>query len=168
MDLATLERIPNIVITEHRRPQRRWTKNGPIWVPELIGLDWNHNLRTNAGADWQKQQMSGANTDARATYIAVTANTGQAIDATQTVLTGEETANGLVRASGTFTPGAAGSTSYTLAKTFTYTGGVAITITRSAMFTASTGGVMVFFAAFGSTATLVNQDQLTVTWTINI
>lgn len=126
-----------------------------------------HNLRTNAGADWQKNQMSGT-VAAVANYIAVTANTAQTIDAAQTALTGEETLNGLVRGTGTFTPGAAGSTSYTLARTFTYTGGSPITLTRAAMFNASTGGTMVFFAAFGSSATLVNGDQITVTWTINI
>lgn len=125
-----------------------------------------HNLRTNAGADFQKNQMSGTAV-AVANYIAVTAN-ATAAAAVDTTLTAEETLNGLVRATGTFAGGAAGSTSYTLSKTFTYSGGSPITLAKAGMFNAASAGTMVFEAVFGSTATLVSGDQITVTWTVNI
>ncbi len=125
-----------------------------------------HNLRTNAGADFQKNQMSGTAV-AVANYIAVTAN-ATAAAAADTTLTAEETTNGLARATGTFAGGAAGSTSYTLSKTFTYSGGSAITLAKAGMFNAASAGTMVFEAVFGSTATLVSGDQITVTWTVNI
>lgn len=125
-----------------------------------------HNLRTNAGADFQKNQMSGTAV-AVANYIAVTAN-ATAAAATDTTLTAEETTNGLARGTGTFNAGAAGSTSYTLTRTFTYSGGSPITLAKSGMFNAASAGTMVFEAVFGSTATLVNGDQITVTWTVNI
>lgn len=169
-ELRELERIPNLVLTEHRRPVPVWTVQGKrIMEPRLVGYSWNHNLRTNAGANWQAAQMSGAAADARAAWIALTADEAQAIDVAQTTLTAEQTLNGLARAAGTFTHAGGGATSYTVKKDpFTYTGGSPITITRSALFSAASGATMVFFAAFGSNATLVNQDQLTITWTVNI
>ena len=125
-----------------------------------------HNLRTNAGADFQKNQMSGT-AAAVANFIGVTAN-ATAASAADTTLTAEETLNGLARATGTFNGGAAGTTSYTLSKTFTYSGGSPITLAKAGMFNAATVGTMVFEAVFGSTATLVSGDQITVTWTVNI
>lgn len=124
-----------------------------------------HNLRTSAGAAFQANQMSGTAV-AVANYIAVSANT-TAPAAGDTVVAGEETANGLARAVGTFTYNAGGP-NYTLSKTFTYTGGTAITLAKAGMLNAASGGVLVFEALFGSTATLVNGDQITVTWTVNI
>lgn len=164
-----LERVPNLVLTEHRRPKPLWTPKGRILVPKLIATSWNHNLRTNAGADWQAGQMSGAAADARAAWIGITDDTGQTLNAAQTTLTSEETTNGLARAAATFTHAGGGATSYTVKKDpFTFTAAGPITITRSALFTAASAGVMVFIAAFGSSATLILNDQLTVTWTINI
>lgn len=169
-ELRELERIPNLVLTEHRRPEPLWTPEGKrLLVPKLIGHSVNHNLRTNAGADWQAAQMSGAAADARAAWIGVTDDTGQTINAAQTTLTSEETTNGLARAAGTFTHTGSGATLYTVKKDpFTFTAAGPITITRSGLFTASAAGVMVFFAAFGSSAQLILNDQLTVVWTINI
>lgn len=168
--LREMERVPNLVLTEHRRPMPLWTPEGRrILRPKLIGASWNHNLRTNGGADWQANQMSGASVDARASWIGITDDNTQTLNASQTTLTSEETANGLARASGTFNHAGGGATSYTVKKDpFTFTAAGPITIYRSALFTASSGGTMVFIAAFGSSATLINQDQLTVTWTVNI
>jgi hypothetical protein len=123
------------------------------------------NLRTTAGASFQANQMSGT-VAAVANYIAVTAN-ATAAAAGDTTLTAEETTNGLARAAGTFAYNAGGP-NYTLSKTFTYSGGSPITLAKAAMFNASSAGTMVFEAVFGSTATLVNGDQITVTWTVNI
>jgi hypothetical protein len=169
-ELRELERIPNLVLTEHRRPEPLWTPGGKrLLVPKLVGYSVNHNLRTNAGADWQAAQMSGAATDARANWIGITDDNAQTLNTAQTTLTSEETTNGLARASGTFSHAGGGATSYTVKKDpFTFTAAGPITIYRSALFTASSGGTMVFIAAFGSSATLILNDQLTVTWTINI
>lgn len=169
-ELRALERIPNLVITEHRRPEPVWSPGGKrLLVPKLIGTSATHNLRTNAGANWQANQMSGATGDARAAWIGITANTAQTLDAAQTTLTGEETTDGLGRAAGTFTHAGAGALSYTVKKDpYTYTAAGPITIARSALFTAVSAGTMVFIAQFGSSATLILNDQLTVTWTVNI
>lgn len=127
------------------------------------------NIRTNAGADWQAQQMSGAATDRRAAWIGVTADTTQTINAAQTSLTGEINADGLQRSAsaGTFTHAGGGATTYTVERTFTYTG-AGVTLTRAALFASSSGAPMVFIAAFGASATLVSGDQIKVTWTVNI
>ena len=110
--------------------------------------------------------MSGT-AAAVANYIAVSNSNTLAPAAGDTTLAGEQTTNGLARAVGTFTANTAAN-QYQLTKTFTYTGGVAITLYGAAMFNAGAGGTMVFEALFGSTATLVNGDQITVTWTVNI
>jgi hypothetical protein len=162
----------NTVTVEHLRPKPKWVRNNRtrLWVPERVGLSVAKNLRTNAGAVWQQQQMSspsGVNADRRANFIGLTQNTAQTIDVAQTALTGEETGSGLGRASATYAQ--VTNTQYTLqVNPFTYTGAGTVTITRSAVFTAASAGVMVFFAAFGASATMVNNDQLVVTWTINI
>lgn len=124
-----------------------------------------HNLRTTAGATFQKNQMSGS-AGAVANYIGIS-NDGTAPAAGDTVMAGEQTTNGLARAVGTF-DGNAGPTSYTLTKQFTYTGGSPITLTKAGMFNAASAGSLVFEALFGSSATLVNGDQITVVWTVNI
>jgi hypothetical protein len=124
------------------------------------------NLRTNAGTDWQKQQMSGT-VSGSATFIGVTANATTPVVG-DTTLAAEETTNGLIRATGTVVMGAAGSTSYTVQKLMTYTGGAPITLAKTGLFSAVTGGTMVFVALYGTTASLVNGDQITTTWTISI
>lgn len=125
-----------------------------------------HNLRTNAGADFQKNQMSGTAV-AVANFIAVTQNATAPV-ASDTTLTGEETTNGLGRAAGTFNGGAAGSTSYTLSKTFTYTGSGSVNLNKAAVFNGASGSTMVFETLFGTPANLATGDQITVTWTVNI
>lgn len=146
------------------------TRVNPVLVQvrrsgKVVAESLSHNLRTNAGADFEANQLSGT-VAAVANYIAVSTDT-VAPAATDTSLTSEQTTNGLARAAGTFAH-TAGTTSYTLTKTFTYTGGTSITLSKAAMFNASTGGTMAFEALFGATATLVNGDQITVTWTVNM
>lgn len=125
-----------------------------------------HNLRTSAGADFQKNQMSGSAV-AVANYIGVS-NDNTPAAAGDTTMAGEQTGSGLARAAGTFDGGAAGSTSYTLTKTFTYSGGASITLYKAGMFNAASAGTMVFEALFGTAATLATNDQITIQWTINI
>ena len=119
-----------------------------------------HNLRTNAGINWQEGQMAGS-TAAVCTYIALT-NTAITPNATDTSLSGEITANGLSRALGTVTH-TSNATSFTLANTFTATGTQAAQ--AAAILNASSSGTMCFENTF-TQASLATNDTLTVTWTI--
>lgn len=184
--MKLLERVPNQVVVEHFRPVSK------LWIPEdgldvrgpleLIERIQTTNLRTNVGADWQKNQMSGT-AAAVANQIALsgapqgTAST-LAPAATDTTLAQELTNavwNGLGRAAGTFAAGAAGSTSYTVAKSgasaFTLaTGGSGtppVVVYGSGLFNAATAGTLVFEATFTS-ATLIVGDSIAVTWTVSI
>jgi hypothetical protein len=119
-----------------------------------------HNLRTNAGINWQEGQMAGT-TAAVCTYIALT-NTAITPNATDTSLSGEITANGLSRALGTVTH-TSNATSYTLANTFTATGTQAAQ--AAAILNASSSGTMCFENTF-TQASLASGDTLAVTWSI--
>ncbi len=119
-----------------------------------------HNLRVNAGINWQYNQMAGT-TAAVCTYIALS-NTAITPAATDTSLSGEITTNGLGRALGTATH-TSNATSYTLANTFTATGTQAAQ--SAAILNASSSGTMCFENTF-TQATLASGDTLTVTWTI--
>ena len=74
----------------------------------------------------------------------------------------EATANGLTRASGSYTSGSA--TLWQVAKTFTYSGTPAVTLTGSGLFDAITSGHMLHEAAFSANAILNTNDQIAVTW----
>ena len=149
-------------------PLREGNSDLPHWVHVVarhpdgtIFLDvTGHNLRTNAGINWQEGQMAGT-TAAVCTYIALT-NTAITPNATDTSLSGEITANGLSRALGTVTH-TSNATSYTLANTFTATGTQAAQ--AAAILNASSSGTMCFENTF-TQASLASGDTLTVTWTV--
>jgi hypothetical protein len=149
-------------------PLREGRPDLPHWVHVVarhpdgtVFLDvTGHNLRTNAGINWQYNQMAGT-TAAVCTYIALT-NTAITPNATDTSLSGEITANGLSRALGTVTH-TSNATSYTLANTFTATGTQAAQ--AAAILNASSSGTMCFENTF-TQASLVSGDTLSVTWTI--
>lgn len=122
------------------------------------------NLRTNVGIDFVADALSGTQ-PAAAEYIAVSTN-GTAPVAGDTTLVGELAVDGLTRALGTYSHTSFALT-YTVAKTFTVTGGPH-TVTKAALFNAVAGGIMVFAALFGSSATVNASDTLTVTWSISI
>ncbi len=153
---------------ERRSALREGAADLPHWVHVVarhpdgtIFLDvTGHNLRTNAGINWQEGQMAGT-TAAVCTYIALT-NTAITPNATDTSLSGEITANGLSRALGTVTH-TSNATSYTLANTFTATGTQAAQ--AAAILNASSSGTMCFENTF-TQASLASGDTLTVTWTI--
>jgi len=153
---------------ERRSALREGAADLPHWVHVVarhpdgtIFLDvTGHNLRTNAGINWQEGQMAGT-TAAVCTYIALT-NTAITPNATDTSLSGEITANGLSRALGTATH-TSNATSYTLANTFTATGTQAAQ--AAAILNASSSGTMCFENTF-TQASLASGDTLTVTWTI--
>ena len=149
-------------------PRREGRSDLPHWVHVVarhpdgtVFLDvTGHNLRTNAGINWQEGQMAGT-TAAVCNYIALT-NTAITPNATDTSLSGEITANGLSRALGTVTH-TSNATSYTLANTFTATGTQAAQ--AAAILNASSSGTMCFENTF-TQASLASGDTLTVTWTI--
>lgn len=126
-------------------------------------------LRTNAGADFQAAQMSGT-PGAAANYMALSTNATAPV-ATDTVLTGElnTAGGGLIRALATYAH-TAGTTTYTLSRTFTAnaTDGASNTVQKAGIFTAAAGGTMVFETAVPSPPVMVAGDQLTVTLTVNM
>jgi hypothetical protein len=143
-------RVPNMVhlVARHR--------DGTIFYDQ-----WVHNLRTNAGINWQYGQMAGG-TAAVCTYIALS-NSGATPAATDTALASEITSNGLARADGSPSH-TSNATSYTLSYTFTATG------TQSAqnagMLNASSSGTLCFENTF-SQVNMNSGDTLAVTWTVN-
>lgn len=118
--------------------------------------------------------MSGASNGtgayAPANYIALTSNTG-APSAGDTVLTGEyaATGGGLDRALATYAH-TAGNSSYTLTKTFTMNSsdGTSLTPAKIGVFNAASAGTLVFETAIASPPTMVPNDQITITETVNI
>jgi hypothetical protein len=143
-------RVPNLVHVMARHA------NGRVFYDYT-----RHNLRTNAGVNWQYSQMAGSPA-AVCTYIALT-NTAITAAATDTSLSGEITSNGLARTSGTTTH-TANATSYTVSNTFTATATQAAQ--AAGLLNASTAGTMCFENTFTQVSLNAN-DTLTVTWTIN-
>lgn len=100
-------------------------------------------------------------------FIAVTADTGQTINAAQTTLTGEIATNGLTRADATTKTHSTGASTSLIEHTFTLTGSQS-DITRAALFNASSAGIMGPFAAFsnGATGAMVSGETVKVSITI--
>jgi hypothetical protein len=120
-----------------------------------------HNLRTNAGINWQYNQMAGS-AAAVCNYIALS-NATLTPNVTDTSLSSEITTNGLSRALGTPTH-TSNATSFTLVNVFTATG--TQSAQDAAIFNNSSGGTMCFENTF-TQASLAANDTLTVTWTIS-
>jgi hypothetical protein len=109
----------------------------------------------------------GASATAVAKWMGITVSTADTL-ASSTAVTGEETLAGLTRAAGTVTF-VAGASSYTLANTFTYTGSGSKVIARVGVFNAVSAGVLVFYTALSTTATLsASGDTLTITQTVTL
>lgn len=150
-----LERTPNAKANVHVVARH---KDGTVFLDT-----WTHNLRTNAGINWQEGLMAASSGANSCTYIALS-NSGATPAATDTTLASEITSNGLARATGTVTH-SSNATTYTLANTFTATGTQAAQ--NAGMFnnTYANGGTLCFENTF-TQASLVSGDTLTVTWTI--
>jgi len=131
---------------------------------------------TSNGKDFIAAQLVGATTatvpggasaTAVAKYMGITTDTSQTL-ATATSITSEETANGLSRVAGTvgYTVGA---NLYTVTGTWNYSGSTAKVIARVGLFNAISGGILVFFTALQTTATLsTSGDSLTIQQTVNL
>lgn len=100
-------------------------------------------------------------------YIALTADTTQTINASQTSLTGEISTNGLGRVQATTRNHSAGTNTTLIEHTFTLSGSQS-DITRAALFNASSAGTMGPFASFsnGATGAMVSGETVKVSITI--
>lgn len=129
-------------------------------------------MRTNLGADFCAAQLGSTTPGANgANWMGITANVTTPV-ATDTTLTGEITTagGGLLRAQATYAH-TAGTTTYTLTKTFTANGSdsLPVTIGKIGMFVASSASTMVFETLLSPTATLsASGDTVTPTQTVSI
>jgi hypothetical protein len=133
---------------------------------ETIALN-NHNLLTNGGRDFIHNQaytnVAAGTQGSR--YIAVTTDSG-APAAGDTTLTGEISTNGLQRVAATTNTHSNGTNTSTLGITFTASG-AHTSVQKSALFNASSTGIMTHEATF-TAVTLATNDQLQVTWTLTL
>ena len=145
-------------------------KNGEKYLVS----DFAHNVFP-AGAIDHIHAMSFINTTNNGLRgfgaIALTADTTQTVNASQTSLTGEITTNGLARVEATTKTHTNGTNSSLIEHTFTLTGAQS-DITRAALFnvtTAPVSGIMGPFAAFsnGATGAMTSGETVKVSITIN-
>lgn len=128
-------------------------------------------MRVAAGRDFQSNVMgatasTGTGIYAAANYIALTETATAPADG-NTTLTGELAAGGLNRQQAVFAHGA-GTSTYTLTKTFTSSDGTARTLQKIGVFNAASVGTLVFETAIPSPPTLVSADQVIITETVTI
>ena len=125
-------------------------------------------MRTTVGDDWQSAQMAGV-PGAAGKHMALTGNTVAPAKA-DTVLTGEFAAagGGLIRVLAAYAH-TAGSSSYSLSNTFTMNAsdGSTATPAKLGIFTALTGGLLVFESAIPSPPAMVPSDSVAITETVN-
>lgn len=125
-----------------------------------------HNLITDAGKDFIKQQAFGTASSGTAQYIALSTDSTPP-SASDTTLVREITSQGLERAQGTVTSGGTGQ--ITISKTFTMTSGAnpSFTINKAGLFNSS-GDTLVAVALINNPPTLQEGDSITINWQINI
>ena len=133
--------------------------------------NFEHNVFTSACIDKIHKMafMDTAAAERGFGAIALTADTGQTINAAATALTGEITANGLARVEATTKTHTNGTNTSLVEHTFTLSGSQS-NITRAALFnvvTAPVSGTMGPFAAFSSaTGAMVSGETVKVSVTI--
>lgn len=135
--------------------------NGDV---EIICKD-KENILTNAGRDWIHAQIY-TNTAAGtrgAGFIALSADVG-APSASDTTLAGEIVSGGFQRADASTKTHTNGTNTTTIQNTFTATA-LQTAIVKSALFNASSVGIMAHENTFTSVTCQIN-DSLQVTWTI--
>jgi hypothetical protein len=123
-------------------------------------------MRTNVGADfWDSQLFAAVVAGTQANYIGITTNTTPPV-ATDIVLAGEETLNGLARTQASVFH-TLGTNTAVLSATYTYTGGVSKTLAKAGLFTAVSGGTLILETLLVPTTTVqINGDQIVVQWNI--
>lgn len=123
-------------------------------------------MRTNVGADfWDSQLFAAVVAGTQANYIGITTDTTPPA-ATDVVLAGEETTNGLARLQASVFH-TLGTNVAVLSSTFTYIGNISKTIAKAGLFTAVSGGTLVLETLLVPTTTVsINGDQIVVQWNI--
>jgi len=147
---SSTPRVPNMVHLVARHA------DGTIFYDQTV-----HNLRTNAGINWQYGQMAGTPA-AACTYLALSNDSGMPA-ATDTAVVSEITTNGLARAAAT-PAHSNNASSYTLTYTFTATG--TQSAQKAGLLNASSGGTLCFENTFSAVA-MNSGDTLQVVWTLN-
>lgn len=145
-------------------------KNG---IEKLLS-NFKHNVVPSACID-SLSNLGFVNTSNTGTRgfgcIAVTSDTGQTINAAQTALTSEITANGFARADATTKTHTNGTNSTLIEHTFTASGQQA-SITRAALFNVATAPVSGTMGPFNAFSTATGQieigETLKVSVTVNI
>lgn len=173
-----------IILEAQGRLEELEPKSGPIgggalgtsWGPEEFSDEFRarwreHELRTDAGKDFQSRVMgdtasTGTGSYAAANYIALTEN-ATAPASGDTTLTAELTLSGLGRAQAAYAH-TGGASTYTLTKTFTSADATTRTINKIGVLNASSSGTLVFTTAVPSPPVLVSGDSLTITETVSI
>lgn len=127
----------------------------------------DHNLITDAGKDFIRQQIGETNSvnigTNGANYIALSSNTASPA-ASDTTLAGEITGGGLQRSQGAYAE--VSTNQFTITKTFTASA-THTAVQKAGLFTASSSGTMMAENTFTSVS-LASGDQLTITWTITL
>jgi len=141
----------------------------------IISKSFGFNSRVNKGADLIASLIAGSAQNSISSplpplYIALSTSSLTPAK-TDTVLSGETAVSGLTRALGTVgsytVPSTLdGAASYVLSKTFT--AGASATIVSAAIFDAPSNGNLFVEANISSSAVLLSNDTLTVSWTINL
>ncbi|MCS7140829.1 MAG: hypothetical protein NZ888_01420 [Candidatus Nitrosocaldus sp.] len=126
-----------------------------------------HNLITDAGRNFIRQQAFGTASNSTAQYIALSTDSTPPA-AGDTSLAGEITGQGLARAQGTATLGGTGQ--ITISKKFTMESGAnpTFTINKAGLFDQASGGTLVAVALISNPPTLQAGDSITINWQINI
>jgi len=143
-------RLPNLVHIVARHA------DGTVYSDQTV-----HNLRTNAGINWQYGQMAGT-TAAVCTYLALSNDSGTPA-VTDTAVASEITTNGLARVNATAAH-TANTASYTMSNTFTATG--TQSAQKAGLLNASSAGTLCFENIFSAVA-MNSGDTLQVVWTVN-
>lgn len=131
----------------------------------LLSREVTHNVKTNAGIDFNHTQSYGTSPAANGLNYIALSNDALTENAASTVLSNEIAANGLSRAIGAVahTPG---QTTTTVQKVFTCATAPQAA-QKAALFTASSGGTMHHVLAFTQRSLQIG-DTLTVTFTLTI
>ena len=147
------------------------------WTVEVTKLDGSKQILADkvhnvfpAGCIDKIHKMAFIDTSATElafNFIALTADTTQTINASQTSLTGEISTNGLSRVQAGTRTHTNGTNTSLIEHTFTLSG-TQSDITRAALFNASSSGTMGPFAAFsnGATGQMVSGETVKVSITI--
>ena len=132
---------------------------------ELLAVDENWNLITNAGRDFLHQQgYATSGLGANGLNFIALSNDTLTETTSSTTLSTEIAANGLTRAQGTVAH-TGGTNTTTVSKVFTATGSQACQ--KAALFTASSAGTMNHALAF-TQRSLISGDTITITFTITL